>query len=66
MTTEELLNLRGYLKSGAYDGTHIMQAWIAIEELLRLRVEIDNLKKGEFICHTCALRKDSEGLYCDF
>lgn len=41
MRTEELEVLRMRLKSGEYDGTHIMQAWIAVEELIRWRKYID-------------------------
>ena len=37
MRTEELKVLRMRLKSGEYDGAHIMQAWVAIDELIELR-----------------------------
>ena len=37
MTNEELGFLRTKLKSGEYDGVDIMQAWIAIDELIELR-----------------------------
>ena len=37
MITEELKVLIMRLKSGEYDGVHIMQAWVAIDELIELR-----------------------------
>ena len=33
----DLLTVRIRLKIGEYDGTDIMQAWLAIDELLELR-----------------------------
>lgn len=39
---KDLSHLRLKLKSGEYDGTDLMHAWIAIEELLQLRC--DNLE----------------------
>lgn len=38
----EVLIMR--LKAGEYDGVHIMKAWIAIEELIQLREELEALK----------------------
>lgn len=38
MNTEELKILRMHLKQGNYDGVDIMHAWIAVDELLDLRV----------------------------
>lgn len=37
MDTEDLKLLRMKLKQGDYDGNDIMQAWIAIDELVELR-----------------------------
>lgn len=37
MNNEELELLYLKLKSGDYDGVDIMKAWIAIEELIKLR-----------------------------
>ena len=37
MLNEELKLLKLSLKSGEYDGTHIMQAWIAVDELIKLK-----------------------------
>jgi len=34
MNKDELLFLRNKLKSGEYDGTDIMQAWLAIDRLI--------------------------------
>ena len=45
MKTEELRVLRMRLKSGEYDGVHIMQAWIAIDELIELREFRDKYNK---------------------
>lgn len=44
MRTEELKVLRMRLKSGEYDGEHIMQAWIAIDELIKLRERVEGLE----------------------
>lgn len=45
MTSEQLQVLRMRLKSGEYDGAHIMQAWIAIDELIEARKENEKLKE---------------------
>jgi hypothetical protein len=42
--SKDLEVLRMRLKSGEYDGVHIMKAWIAIEELIQLREELEALK----------------------
>ncbi len=42
--SKDLEVLRMRLKSGEYDGVHIMKAWIAIEELIQLREELETLK----------------------
>ena len=44
MNDEGLKVLRMRLKSGEYDGVHIMQAWIAIDELVELREKVGNLE----------------------
>lgn len=37
------------------------------QEIIRLSSELLRLRRGEFICRSCGLRKDSEpGLVCDF
>lgn len=33
---EELKTLRVILKSGEYDGVHLMKAWLAIDDLVRI------------------------------
>ncbi|NOY72183.1 MAG: hypothetical protein GXP14_07365 [Gammaproteobacteria bacterium] len=45
MTNDELKDLRVRLKSGEYDGVHIMQAWIAIDELVKKRIELKELRE---------------------
>ena len=37
METEDLQLLSEKLKQGDYDGTDIMKAWIAVDELIELR-----------------------------
>jgi len=52
MKTEELKVLRMRLKSGEYDGTDIMQAWTAIDELIELRKKVEGLD-GVCDCSCC-------------
>jgi len=42
MKRDDLEELVCLLKCGEYDGTNIMQAWIAIEELVRQKDELVN------------------------
>ena len=44
MTNDELKVLRMRLKSGEYDGTHIMQAWVAIDELIVAKTKLKELE----------------------
>jgi hypothetical protein len=46
MSNEELQTLRRCLKSGEYDGVHIMQAWLVIDELIELREFRENAFKA--------------------
>ena len=59
----ELGLLRSKLKSGDYDGADIMQAWIAIDELERLRAHVAEVKDLLALakCPCC----DGSGAYYD-
>jgi len=37
MNTDDLKDLVVLLRSGEYEGHHIMQAWIAIDELIKIK-----------------------------
>lgn len=41
--SKQLSALRVRLKSGEYDGADIMQAWVAIDELIEVRKELDSI-----------------------
>jgi len=43
---EQLRALRVRLKSGEYDGVDLMKAWIAIDELIEARGEIDKIESA--------------------
>ena len=45
MTEEELKALVAQLKSGEYNGVTIMLAWIAIEELIVCKAELEEIKE---------------------
>lgn len=44
MDDDGLAFLRTKLKIGEYDGADIMHAWIALDELMRLRREVESLR----------------------
>ena len=46
LDNKQLQVLRMRLKSGEYDGVHLMKAWLAIDELIEARDEIELLKTG--------------------
>lgn len=41
LNNEELQHLRTKLKIGDYDGTDVMKAWLAVDELIELRDFVD-------------------------
>ena len=43
---DELRELRAALKSGEYDGTHVMRAWIAVDELAALQEREQKLERA--------------------
>lgn len=45
MKTKELEVLKMRLKSGEYDGTHIMQAWLAIDALIKAKTKMETLRE---------------------
>jgi len=54
MTNDELKVLKMRLKSGEYDGVHIMQAWIAIDELINCRdslKDLEDFRDKAFVAH---------------
>jgi len=48
------------LRGGVYGIDRIPLCAEAANEIERLRAEVAALRRGEFICMRCALRKDSE------
>lgn len=63
MKTKELEVLKMRLKSGEYDGTHIMQAWLAIDELIKSKTKIDD-HNNECV-RVCELNRNGSHMACD-
>jgi hypothetical protein len=57
MTTDNLNFVRIRLKNGEYDGSDIMAAWLAIDELHKLRAAVDTL-----VAERDALRTERDAL----
>jgi len=50
---KELQVLRMRLKSGEYDGVHIMHAWLAIDELIELKKCIAAKPPNQEVANVC-------------
>jgi hypothetical protein len=63
---EKLQFLRTKLKMGEYDGADIMQAWLAIDELLKLRAALaaPQVPAPTWNCRSCSSLNYQENKHC--